>query len=122
MEQEVTLQATESEPRASIQWIDLLRCIAICCVLLTHATALVYTFDLESMTPISASVVFAFTLHSIGRLGVPIFFMITGYLLLDRSYTEGAARFWKKNYLRRSRGTRVVAFLSPCHTIARLSW
>lgn len=89
MEQEVTLQTTESEPRARIQWIDLLRCIAICCVLLTHATERVYTFNIESMTPISASVVFAFTLFSIGRLGVPIFFMITGYLLLDRSYTEG---------------------------------
>ena len=72
-----------------IVWIDLLRCIAILCVVLCHATEAVYDFDLESMTPIRPTVVLAFTLFTIGRTGVPIFLMVTGYLLLDRSYDEG---------------------------------
>ena len=83
-----------------IVWIDLLRCIAILCVVLCHATEAVYDFDLESMTPIRPAVVLAFTLFTIGRTGVPIFLMVTGYLLLDRPYDEGGAvRFWKRNLL-----------------------
>ncbi|MDO4943287.1 MAG: acyltransferase, partial [Lachnospiraceae bacterium] len=37
---------------------------------------------------------------TIGRLGVPIFLMISGYLLLDRVYDEERTlRFWKKNWV-----------------------
>ena len=80
-------QATGRKNR--IAWIDLLRCIAIFCVILCHAATAVYDFDLESMTPIRPTVVLAFTLFTIGRMGVPIFLMVTGYLLLDRPYDEG---------------------------------
>ena len=83
-----------------IAWIDLLRCLAICCVVLVHSANAVYPFDLEAMTPVRLSTVFAYTLLTVGRLGVPVFLMITGYLLLDRPYgREQTVRFWKKNLL-----------------------
>ena len=46
------------------------------------------------------SQLFAITTLTIGRLGVPLFLMISGYLLLGRRYDEeGCRRFWKRNWL-----------------------
>ena len=43
---------------------------------------------------------FAFSAFTVGRLGVPIFMFITGYLLLDRDYDDKAIiNFWKRNLL-----------------------
>lgn len=85
-----------------VEWIDLLRVIAIFAVVLVHATESIYRFNVESMETISMqSKVFAITALAAGRLGVPIFLMITGYLLLDREYDpEKIVRFWKNNWLR----------------------
>lgn len=82
-----------------IEWIDVLKSLAICCVILVHATENVYTFDLESMQSLPVHTrIFAFVLFSIGRIGVPIFMMVTGYLLLDRVFDEKkCVRFWKRN-------------------------
>ena len=42
--------------------------------------------------------IFNFASLFIGRIGVPFFLMITGYLLLDRSYDdERVCKFWTKN-------------------------
>ena len=42
--------------------------------------------------------IFQFVSLFIGRIGVPFFLMITGYLLLDRAYDdEKVRRFWTKN-------------------------
>ena len=42
--------------------------------------------------------IFQFASLFIGRIGVPFFLMITGYLLLDRAYDdEKVHRFWTKN-------------------------
>ena len=44
--------------------------------------------------------IFSISLFTIGRLGVPIFFFITGYLLLDRSYDEkNCVKFYKRNLI-----------------------
>lgn len=85
-----------------VEWIDLLRVIAIFAVVLVHATETIYGFNVEFMETISMqSKVFAITALAAGRLGVPIFLMITGYLLLDREYDpEKIVRFWKNNWLR----------------------
>ena len=84
-----------------LQWADLLRVIAIGCVVLCHAVERTYRFNLQYMSSVSfLSQIFAFTVFSIGRLGVPIFMLLSGYLLLDRDYDEKAVvNFWKKNWL-----------------------
>lgn len=46
--------------------------------------------------------VFQFFIFTMGRFGVPLFFMLTGYLLLTRDYNtkEKIIGFYKKNFLR----------------------
>lgn len=84
-----------------IKWLDLYRVFAILAVLLCHATEGVYTINLSSMANQNLVIrVLVFTLFTFGRLGVPIFLMISGYLLLDKSYNEVTlVRFWKRNWL-----------------------
>lgn len=84
-----------------IPWLDSARAFAILAVLLVHATEHLYVMDaahLNGMSPQSA--LFAITAFTIGRLGVPLFLFLTGFLLLDRRFTEDACKkFWKKNWL-----------------------
>jgi len=70
-----------------IKWIDLVRAIAILLVILCHTTENIYEMKLESMTSLSLqSRIFCFASFTAGRLGVPLFLMITGSLLLPREY------------------------------------
>ena len=82
-----------------IEWIDLSRCIAILCVIICHCIDTVYSLKVSAIPSLSLpSMTFAFSALSLGRLGVPIFLMITGYLLLDREYdNQRTERFWNKN-------------------------
>lgn len=84
-----------------IEWVDLLRAVAILTVLLCHATESIYKLNLEYMSTLAlSSKIIVFTCFTIGRLGVPIFLMISGYLLLDRVYDEERTlRFWRKNWV-----------------------
>ena len=82
-----------------IYWIDAARCIAIICVVLCH-TSEIYFFwsgeDIFSYSWLLQAV--SFTTFTIGRLGVPLFLFISGYLLLDRDYDDPCCiRFWKRN-------------------------
>lgn len=82
-------------------FIDFARSCAILCVILCHVVELAYVlfeYNLPPMNIISEFTIFAtFTL---GRLGVPLFLFISGYLLLGRNYeTEGTLLFWKTNWL-----------------------
>ena len=46
-----------------------------------------------------ASRLFALASFTVGRIGVPLFLLLSGYLLLDRWYDEdGCRRFWKRNW------------------------
>lgn len=87
--------------RERVVWIDLLKCFAIATVVIVHATENVYKFNLDYMNEASLHTqIFAFSLFTLGRLGVPIFLMCSGYLLLDREYDEQRiAHFWKNNLL-----------------------
>jgi surface polysaccharide O-acyltransferase-like enzyme len=80
-------------------WIDVARCFAILCVVLCHCVEKIYALKLEFVSTLSLkSKLFAFTTFTCGRLGVPIFLFITGYLLLDRTYhNQDIKLFWKKN-------------------------
>ena len=85
-----------------IEWIDVIRSLAICCVVMCHsAEGQVYHLNAEFMNGISlGSKLFAISMYSIGRIGVPLFLMITGYLLLDREYSgEKTVAFWKNKCL-----------------------
>lgn len=81
--------------------IDLLRTFAILCVVLNHCTEQLYHFYESSFALLSfPNRVFAFTSFTLGRMGVPCFLTITGYLLLDRVYLpDKAKQFWKDQWL-----------------------
>lgn len=75
-----------------VAFIDLLRAIAILGVVMCHVVVgKIYDFNAEYINGISGwESFFAFFVFTLGRLGVPFFLMISGYLLLDREYDEKA--------------------------------
>ncbi|MDO5859415.1 acyltransferase [Methanobrevibacter sp.] len=85
--------------KTRVEWIDLVRAIAILTVLYIHATDGIYIISSDAILNHTVfSRVFEFASLFIGRIGVPFFLMITGYLLLDRSYDDERVRkFWTKN-------------------------
>ena len=85
--------------KTRIEWVDLVRAIAILTVLYIHATDGIFIISSDATMHYTLfSRVFQFVSLFIGRLGVPFFLMITGYLLLDRHYDdEKTQKFWRKN-------------------------
>lgn len=81
--------------------LDVVRTVAIILVVLNHAVELVYEINAEGMLKAAVSTrIMAFSLFTFGRLGVPLFLMLTGYLLLSRTYdSEGMIRFYKRNFI-----------------------
>ena len=92
---------TEQTGKGRVAWIDLIRICAIVLVVLCHATEGIYKLDVESVLALStADKALVFTCFTIGRLGVPLFLLISGWLLLDRKYDRQAMkRFWKNSWL-----------------------
>ena len=82
-----------------IEWIDLVRAIAILTVLYIHATDGIYIISSDAIVNYTIySRIFNFASLFIGRIGVPFFLMITGYLLLGRTYNDERVRqFWDKS-------------------------
>lgn len=85
------------ERKERLLWLDVVRCVAIIGVIMCHVVGDVYGFTLQSMmTEDVISRSFAFLVLTIGRIGVPFFLLITGYLMLDRTYSDEAiGKFWK---------------------------
>ena len=85
--------------KTRVEWIDLVRAIAILTVLYIHATDGIYILSSDAIMNYTLfSRVFQFISLFIGRIGVPFFLMITGYLLLDRTYDDERIRkFWNNN-------------------------
>lgn len=83
-----------------IQWIDLARTIAIMCVVLCHSVESVYQWDVDYVTALNMkSEIFVFFSFTLGRLGVPVFMLISGYLLLNDVYDENQClQFWKRKW------------------------
>lgn len=90
------------EQTERVAWIDVTRCFAIICVVLNHTIENTYRLNVESLSTLSTvSQLFALGSFTFGRLGVPLFLMITGYLLLNRSWNqESCLKFWKNNWFR----------------------
>ncbi len=92
---------SEKAAKNRIVWLDLIRICAIVLVVLCHATEGIYKLDVESVLALNtADRILVFTCFTIGRLGVPLFLMISGWLLLDRKYDrQTMKRFWKNSWL-----------------------
>ncbi|EOY5420698.1 acyltransferase [Cronobacter dublinensis] len=71
---------------ARIFWIDCARFVAIIMVVFTHA------HESARVTSEAAKSIF----YSIDRIGVPIFFMLSGGLLLPKAHTIPILQFYKK--------------------------
>ncbi len=82
--------------KTRIEWIDLVRAIAILTVLYIHATDGIFIISQDAIVHYTLTArIFNFASLFIGRIGVPFFLMITGYLLLDRAYDDEKTRkFW----------------------------
>ena len=81
-------------------WLDVARTIAIIMVVLVHATEHIYWMNVSFFGHLSfSSKIFAHIAFTTGRLGVPIFLFLTGYLLLGKYYNERDCQlFWKKKW------------------------
>lgn len=67
--------------------VDMARMFAIFCVILTHSVEGVWQMDVNSLNARKDSInLVILGLHTIGRMGVPVFMLLSGYLLLDREY------------------------------------
>lgn len=84
-----------------LKWICVVRAFAIICVLINHSVEETFVWKIDAMRDYSSvSRLFGYITFSIGRLGVPLFLLISGYLLLDRNWTtDNCFRFWKHNWL-----------------------
>ena len=84
-----------------VLWVDNVRAIATVFVVLCHATESIYSLNLEGMKELSnCEQALSLLLFTFGRLGVPMFFFISGYLLLGFEYDERKTRrFYSKNLL-----------------------
>ena len=81
--------------------LDFVRSVAIVLVVVNHAAEFVYKYNIKEMALLSqADQIFAFSAFTFGRMGVPLFLMLSGYLLLPRKYDVPAIyRFWKRNWM-----------------------
>ena len=82
-----------------VEWIDFIRAIAILTVLYIHATDGIYIISSDAIMNYTIySRIFQFASLFVGRIGVPFFLMITGYLLLGRPYDDERIKdFWNNN-------------------------
>jgi len=82
---------------------DVIRVFAVLCVVLCHATEVVYTFRFRNVPQELGDLgaIFSIALHTIGALGIPLFFMLTGALVLKKNFekNEDVLSFYKRNFL-----------------------
>ena len=96
------MQNNNSQKLNRIQGLDLIRAFAITCVLIVHILDVSHTgYNIEYYHSLSAfSKIFFFLFYTIGRLGVPLFFFLTGYLLISRDYNhDNTEKFYRHNFL-----------------------
>lgn len=81
--------------------LDCIRALAIFCVVINHVVEEVYPLGLDFMQDAPIRIrVFCIGLFTFGRTGVPLFFMLSGYLLLGRKYDANEIiKFYKHNFL-----------------------
>lgn len=85
-----------------VAWLDYARTLAIISVVVVHSLEMVYKLDFNEMMEIgNVSIIFYDVLMTFGRIGVPLFLALTGYLHLDKDFSSGdkIISFYKKNLL-----------------------
>jgi|GEM_PF-194130 len=88
--------------KTRIAWLDIARSFAIFSVIVVHCTERIYSMDFDKLQTMGVfSPMFRNVLFTVGRIGVPLFLMITGYLLLDRDFSSSKKifSFYKHNLL-----------------------
>lgn len=70
-----------------IYWLDFVRSLAIFLVVLNHAVEVVYSNSPTDFASYSTpSAMFFLSAFNLGRHGVPLFLLLTGYLMIGRKY------------------------------------
>lgn len=88
--------------RERIVWLDLMRTCAIVFVVLCHSIEQVYDMSLQGWRNIDTfSKIFRAGGFVLGRLGVPLFLYLTGYLVLSKviSCDNDGIKFYKKSLI-----------------------
>lgn len=87
--------------------LDIIRIIALVFVFMIHGVEVVWDISPNGMSSVSiVTRIVVLTIYSIGRLSVPLFLFITGYLMLDKYYKpEEIWDFYKTKVWRLLRAT-----------------
>lgn len=81
---------------------DIIRTFAILCVILCHSVEAIFDFSQQGWDILNnSSRIFMFVTFTIGRLGVPLFLLLSGALLLRKSINDDndLANFYKRSLL-----------------------
>ena len=84
--------------------LDVIRTIAVLLVVLNHAAEAIFPFsETDAMASQGTGMLtFGYAAETLGRIGVPLFLLLSGYLLLSRDFFQtknGVLAFYKKNLL-----------------------
>lgn len=85
-----------------IEGLDLIRAAAIVLIVFDHVVELVFSFhNPDAFSQMQSAPRFAlFFVFTLGRLGVDLFFFLTGYLFLPRVFDRAATeKFYRGNFL-----------------------
>lgn len=88
--------------KTRVAWLDYARALAIISVVVVHSLEMVYKLSFDELMKIGeVSLLFRDVVVTFGRIGVPLFLVLTGYLHLDRDFSSGdkIITFYKKNLL-----------------------
>ena len=103
-----------------IFWLDLARTFAVISISLNHAVNRSYHIHVDQMSEFlsipMASTLFKTVIYVFSRIGVPLFLMISGSLLLRKIITdeEGIKKFYRTNYLDLLITSEIWFFLMYC--------
>lgn len=92
------LKYTEEINKRNIS-LDYIRTFAILCVVVNHVVEEIYPLNVEFINNVALKIkIFCIGGFTFGRIGVPLFFMLTGYLLLSREWDKDRiVNFYKHN-------------------------